>query len=71
MLIGCIQGIIARSCAGCQAFFADRMPAPRAFSALSLLVALVFGTDHHDFSVPLDDLALIAHGLHGRSDFHN
>ena len=71
MLIGCIQGIIARYRTGCQAIFTDRMPAPRAFSALSLLVALVFGTDHHDFSVPLDDLALIAHGLHGRSDFHN
>ena len=40
------------------------------FSALSLLMALIFGADDHNFSVSLDDFALIAHGLYGRSDFH-
>ena len=37
--------------------------------ALSLLVLGVFA-NNHDFSLALDDLALLAHGLHGRSDFH-
>ena len=27
-------------------------------------------TDNHDFTLALDDFALFAHGLHGRSDFH-
>lgn len=40
------------------------------FSALSLLMTLVFGTNYHYFSVSLDYLALIAHGFYGRSDFH-
>ena len=26
--------------------------------------------DNHDFALALDDLALLAHGLHGRSYFH-
>ncbi len=26
--------------------------------------------DNHDFTLALDDLALLAHGLHGRSYFH-
>ena len=39
--------------------------------ALSLLVALIFRADHHDFAVSLDDFALVAHGFDGRSDFHN
>ena len=26
--------------------------------------------DDHDFARALDDLALLTHGLHGRSDFH-
>ena len=36
---------------------------------LALLVLGVFADDH-DFTLALDDLALFAHGLHGRSDFH-
>ncbi len=41
------------------------------FLALSLLMALVFGTNYHNFSVSLNDFALIAHRLYRRSDFHN
>ena len=37
--------------------------------ALSLLVLGVLADDH-DFTLALDDLALLAHGLDGRSDFH-
>ena len=37
---------------------------------LSLLVALVFGTNYHHFAVSLDHLALVAHRFDGRSDFH-
>ena len=33
-------------------------------------MALIFRADDHHFSVSLDDFALIAHGLYGRSDFH-
>ena len=40
------------------------------FLTLSLLVALIFRADDHHFSVSLDDLALIAHGLDGRTYFH-
>ena len=40
------------------------------FSALSLLMALVFAADNHNFAVSLDDSALIAHGSDGRSYFH-
>ena len=40
------------------------------FSALSLLMALIFGTNYHYFPVSLDNLALVAHGFYGRSDFH-
>jgi hypothetical protein len=36
---------------------------------LALLVLGVLADDH-DFALALDDLALLAHGLHGRSDFH-
>ncbi len=36
---------------------------------LTLLVLGVLADDH-DFALALDDLALLAHGLHGRSDFH-
>ena len=38
-------------------------------SALTLLVLGVLANDH-DFALALDDLALLAHGLHGRSYFH-
>ena len=38
-------------------------------SALALLVLGVLADDH-DFALALDDLALLAHGLDGRSDFH-
>ena len=38
-------------------------------SALTLLVLRVLA-NNHDFTLALDDLALLAHGLHGRSDFH-
>ena len=41
------------------------------FLALSLFMALVFGANDHNFSVSLDDLALVAHGFYGRSDFHD
>ena len=37
--------------------------------ALLLLVLGVFA-DNHDFALALDDLALFAHGLDTRSDFH-
>ena len=37
--------------------------------ALTLLMLGILA-DHHDFALALDDLALLAHGLHGRSDFH-
>ena len=37
--------------------------------ALALLVLGVLADDH-DFTLALDDLALFAHGLHGRSHFH-
>ena len=40
-----------------------------AFSALLLLVLRVLADDH-DFTLALDYLALLAHGLHGRSYFH-
>ena len=33
-------------------------------------MALVFRADDHDFSVSLDDLALVAHGLDRRTYFH-
>jgi hypothetical protein len=50
------------------------MPAMRAISpalssALALLVARVLA-DHHDASVPTDDLALLAHLLDAGSDLH-
>ena len=34
-------------------------------------MALVFRADDHNFSVSLDDLALVAHGLDGRTYFHD
>ena len=34
------------------------------------LLALRVLADNHDFTLALDDLALLAHGLHGRSYFH-
>ena len=37
--------------------------------ALTLLVLRVLADDH-DFTLALDYLALLAHGLHGRSYFH-
>ena len=40
-----------------------------ALSALTLFVLGVFA-NNHNFALALDDLALLAHGLHGRSDFH-
>ena len=36
---------------------------------LSLLVLGIFANDH-DSALALDDLALLAHGLDRRSDFH-
>ena len=40
---------------------------------LSALTLLVLGVeaDAHDLTLALDDLALLAHGLNRRSDFHN
>ena len=43
--------------------------APRSALTLALLVLGVLADDH-DFAMALDDLALFAHGLDGRSDFH-
>lgn len=37
--------------------------------ALTLFMLGVL-TDYHDFTLALDDFALFAHGLHGRSYFH-
>ena len=37
---------------------------------LSLLVALVLGTDNHNFAVSFNYFALVAHRLYGRSNFH-
>ena len=43
---------------------------PRIFClALALLVLGVLADDH-DFAIATDQLALVAHGLNGRSDFH-
>ena len=39
-------------------------------STLSLLVLRII-TDHHDFTMALDDLALVANFLYGRFDFHS
>ena len=39
-------------------------------SALFLLMIGILGANHHDFAVAFDDLALVAHGFYGRSDFH-
>ena len=39
-------------------------------SALALFMALVLGTDNHNLAVPFDYLALIAHRLYRRSNFH-
>jgi len=41
------------------------------FLALSLLMVGVFAADHHNFAVPFDDLALVAHRFDRRSDFHS
>ena len=41
------------------------------FLALSLLMALVLGTDNHNLAVSFDDLALVAHRLNRGSYFHN
>ena len=59
-----------RSCGGKdpQKREGDRVDA-RLSLTLALLVLGVFADDH-DFTLALDDLALFAHGLHGRSDFH-
>ena len=38
--------------------------------ALSLLMALVLGTDDHNLAVSLDNLAFIAHRFNRRSYFH-
>ena len=34
-------------------------------------MALILRADDHNFSVSLDDLALVAHGLDGRTYFHD
>ena len=38
--------------------------------ALSLLMALVLGTDNHNLAVSFNYLAFVAHRLYRRSDFH-
>src|SRR2546426_211687 len=43
---------------------------PRPLLPLSLLVRGVLGADHHDPPVPADDLALVTHLLHRRSNLH-
>ena len=54
-----------------QQIFSPR-PATDPCIAILTLALLVLGVlaDNHDFALALDDLALLAHGLHGRSDFH-
>ena len=42
---------------------------PRLQLTLALLVLGVLA-DNHNLTLALDDLALLAHGLNGRSDFH-
>jgi hypothetical protein len=55
-----------------SAGFFRRVPRPTLVKKLLTLALLVLGVlaDDHDFAFALDDLALLAHGLHGRSDFH-
>ncbi len=51
---------------------AAKASACSSFTSILTLALLVLGVlaDDHDFALALDDLALLAHGLHGRSDFH-
>ena len=42
--------------------------APAALTLTLLMLGVL--ADNHDFTLALDDLALFAHGLHGRSNFH-
>lgn len=51
--------------------FADKFSARFQGLALSLLMALVLGTDNHNLAVSLDYLAFIAHRLYRRSNFHD
>ena len=44
--------------------------AKECFLALSLLMALALGANHHYSAVSLDHFALIAHRFYGRSYFH-
>ena len=45
------------------------LPLRKGGLALTLLMLGVFA-DNHDAALALDDLALFANGLHGRTDFH-
>ena len=38
---------------------------------LTLFVALVFGTDNHNFAVSFNNFALVAHRFYRGSYFHN
>ena len=64
VLFQTVENIIAYFPAVCQLFYGQNL-------TLSLLVALVLRADDHNFSVSLDDLALVAHGLDGRTYFHD
>ena len=44
-------------------------PGSAGLSALTLLMLGILA-NYHNLSLALDDLALLAHGLYGRSDFH-
>jgi len=50
--------------------FSSEQPAVVFLLALSLLMRRRLGADYHNSAVSLDDLALIAHGLNGRTYFH-
>ena len=64
VLFQTVENIIAYFPAVCQLFYGQNL-------TLSLLVALVLRADDHNFSVSLDDLALVAHGFDGRTHFHD
>ena len=53
-----------------QIFRSENPCACKNVSALLLLVLRVFA-DNHDAALALDDLALFAHGLYGRSHSHD
>ena len=53
----------------CHRLLSTALPLRKGGLALTLLMLGVFA-DNHDAALALDDLALFANGLHGRTDFH-